>query len=217
MNAGELIQCCQDLTSEDTFNRFTKPEIMRWLNRGLEDIANKTGYLTWKWLIVTTATKREYPYPSDALRLFRLEYNNEPLPPCDIPGMDEATEETGIIWLTATGPPQNWYHSWNRALGIWPTPDNAYSIYAYGFSKGAVLTDDDSVPYLPDQFHLAPALFAAYQILREDKDLITMGSVRNEYYKPATRSGIIYDMIKEKRKMKNIARGRTIKLARWKS
>lgn len=217
MTALELIQTVQDLTSEDTFNRFPKAEILRWLNRGLEDISIKTGYLTWKWRYTLEADKREYPYPAEALRLFRLEYNDLPLSPCDIPGMDEVTEETGIKWLAASGPPQNWYHSWDRAFGIYPMPDKEYSVYGYGFHKGAVLSDDAHVPLIPDQFHLAPALFAAYQILREDKDLITMGSVRNEYYKPATRSGIIYDMIKEKRKMKNIAKGRTIKLARWSS
>lgn len=217
MTTIELIQTVQDLISEETYDRFTKAEILRWLNRGLEDIAIKTGYLTWKWLIPTVATKREYPYPDDALRMFRLEYNNRQLPPCDIPGMDEVTEETGIVWLTATGPPENWYHSWDRAYGIYPTPDAEYSVYGYGFHKAAVLSDDTNVPLIPDQFHLAPALFAAYQILREDKELITAASLRNEYYKPATRTGIIYDMIKEKKKMRNIAKGRTIKLARWSS
>jgi len=217
MTALELVQQVQDLISEETYDRFSKAEIMRWLNRGLEDIANKTGYLTWKWLITTLATHREYPYPDEALRLFRLEYNDLPLSPCDIPGMDEVTEETGIKWLAATGPPENWYHSWNRAFGVYPTPDNTYSIYGYGFHKAAVLSDDAHIPLIPDQFHIAPALFAAYQILREDKDLITMGSVRNEYYNPAKRTGMIYDMIKEKRKMKHMASGRTIKLAKWSS
>jgi len=217
MNADELIQQVQDLISEETYDRFSKAEIMRWLNRGLEDIAVKTSYLTWKWKYTLMKDKREYPYPAQAKSLYRMEYNDLPLSPCDIPGMDEVTEETGIKWLTATGPPQNWYHAWNRALGFYPTPDAQYFVYAYGFSKAAVLTNGDSVPLIPDQFHLAPALFAAYQILREDKELITAASLRNEYYKPATRTGIIYDMIKEKRKMKNIAKGRTIKLARWSS
>lgn len=217
MNLSELITCCQDMISEETFDRFTKAEITRWLNRGLEDIAIKTGYLTWKWLITTSADKREYPYPDDALRLFRLEYNNGLLSPCDIPGMDEVTEETGTKWLTVTGPPENWYHSWDRAFGIFPTPDKHYSIYGYGFHKCAILVDDANMPLIPDHFHMAPALFAAYQILREDKDLTTMASLRNEYCKPATRTGIIYDMIKEKRKMKHIASGTTVKLARWSS
>ena len=217
MTAIELIQTVQDLISEESYDRFTKAEILRWINRGLEDISIKTGYLTWKWLITTIATKREYPYPTEALRLFRLEYNNQQLPPCDIPGMDEVTEETGTKWLVETGPPTNWYHSWDRAFGIYPTPDKHYSVYGYGFHKAAVLSDDAHVPLIPDQFHIAPALFAAYQILREDKELLTMGSVRNEYYRPATRTGIIYDMIKEKRKMNNLAKGRTIKLATWSS
>jgi len=217
MTTLELIQQVQDLISEETYDRFSKAEIMRWLNRGLEDISVKTGYLTWKWKYTLVATKREYSYPTEAKSLYRMEYNDLPLPPSDIPGMDEVAEETGIKWLTASGPPQNWYHAWNRAVGFYPTPDAQYFVYAYGFSKAAVLTDDDSVPLIPDHFHAAPALFAAYQILREDKELITAASLRNEYYKPATRTGIIYDMIKEKRKMNNLAKGRTIKLARWSS
>lgn len=217
MTAIELIQTVQDLISEETYDRFTKAEILRWLNRGLEDIAVKTGYLTSKWTTSTSNTVREYDYLTNMLRLYRIEYSGQQLPPCDILGMDEITEETNIKWLTASGPPQNWYHSYDRMFAIYPTPNGEYSLDLYGFSKDTVLSDDAHVPLIPDHFHVAPALFAAYQILREDKELITAASLRNEYCKPATRTGIIYDMIKEKRKMKHIAKGRTIKLARWTS
>lgn len=213
MTAIELIQQVQDLISESTYDRFSKAEILRWLNRGLEDIAIKTGYLTWKWLLSTVATHREYPYPDTAKSIYRLEYNGKSLPPCDFPILDEALEG----WQAATGPPENWYPSWNRAFGIYPTPNAIYTVYIYGFDRGATLVDDANVPLIPDHFHLAPALFAAYQIMREDKDLTTMGSLRNEYYNPATRSGIIYNMIKEKRKMKHVASGTTVKLAKWSS
>lgn len=217
MTAIELIQMVQDLVSESTYNRFTKAEILRWLNRGLEDIAVKTGYLTSKWSTTTSNTTREYDYLTNMLRLYRIEYNDQQLPPCDIPTMDEVTEETDIKWLTASGPPENWYHSYDRMFGIYPTPDDEYPLNLYGFSKDTVLSDDAHTPLIPDHFHAAPALFAAYQILREDKDLTSMGSVRNEYYNPKTRTGIIYDMIKEKKKMKHIAKGRTVKLAGWTS
>lgn len=194
MTTLELIVTVQDMISESTYERFPKAEIIRWLNRGLEDIAVKTGYLTWKWLVSTTADKREYPYPDTAKSLYRLEYDGKPLPPTDFPVLDKALEE----WQAATGPPENYYHSWNRAFGIYPTPDNTYSVYLYGFDRGATLSDDDDVPLIPDHFHRAPALFAAYNIKRADNDLPTFGSLRNEYQNVATRRGVIYDMIKEK-------------------
>lgn len=217
MNAIELIQTVQDFVSESTYDRFSKAEILRWLNGGLEDIAIKTGYLTWKWKYTLVKDKREYPYPAEAKSLYRMEYNDEPLSPCDIPEMDEVTKETGIKWLTATGPPQNWYHAWNRAIGFYPTPNAQYFVYAYAFSKAAILSDDADVPLIPDQFHLAPALFAAYQILRADKELTAMASLRNEYGRKqpdGSYSGMLGDMILERQKMRKRGQGQRISYSR---
>lgn len=210
MNAGELIQQVLDFISETTYNRFPKEEIVRWLNRGLDDIAAKTGYMTWKWKYTLINTKREYPYPAEAKSLYRMEYNDEELPPCDVPALDEVTSETGTKWLTETGPPRNWYHSWNRGIGFFPTPDNTYIVYAYGFHEAAVLSDDDSVPLIPDHFHLAPALYAAYQILRADKELTTMASLRSEYGRKqpdGSYNGLLGEMILEHNKMKKLGQG----------
>lgn len=206
MNTIELVQTVQDLTSEATYDRFSKAEILRWLNRGIEDIAVKTGYLTWKWRITTSANKREYPYPETAKSIYRMEYNGEPLPPCDFPTLDEAL----ATWQASTGPPENWYHSWNRAFGIYPTPDKQYLIYALGLDRGAVLADDSDIPLIPDHFHRAPALFAAYQIKREDNDLTTMASLRNEYYNPMARTGIVQDMIDERLATTKKGKGRRV-------
>lgn len=206
MTTLELIQTVQDFISESTYSRFTKAEIIRWLNRGLEDIAVKTGYLTWKWLITTIIDQREYPYPDTAKSIYRMEYNGEPLPSCDTPTLDEAL----AAWQAATGAPTNWYHSWNRAIGLYPTPDAQYSVYAYGFDRGATLSDDSDTPLIPDQFHRAPALFAGYQILRADKELTAMASLRNEYGKeqPAgSFSGMLGDMVRERSKMERRGMG----------
>ena len=208
MDVAALKQSTLDLIGESNFVRFSEEEILRWLNRGQEDVAIKTGYLTWKWSFPTVATVRDYGYPSDALTLFRLEYNGLPLGLTDIPTMDEAL----AAWQASTGPPENWYHAWNRGFGIWPTPDAIYTIYEYGLDRGVTLVQNTHVPLIPAHFHRALALFAAYNIKRQDGDLATMASLRNEYYQPDPTypTGIIQDMINEKRKMEKSGKGRII-------
>ena len=178
MNTLDLILMGQDTVSEETFDRFSKAEWIRWLNRGMEDISAKTDYLTWRWTLTTTGGKADYAYPDGCLRLHRLEYNKKELPPTDIMTLDANVDG----WLSKTGPPEGWYSSWNNAFAIYPTPNTNYTIYIFGMDKGAVLVDDDDVPALPDQFHPAVALYAAYQILRADKELNTSASVKHDYF-----------------------------------
>lgn len=208
MTVLDLKQNVLDLIGESNYVRFSEVEILRWLNRGQEDVAIKTGYLTWKWKLVTVATFPEYPYPDEALTLYRLEYNDLPLPITDLPTLDEALE----AWRAETSSPENWYHAWNRGIGIWPTPDNAYDIYEYGLDRGATLVNPGDVPLIPTHFHRALALFAAYNIKRQDGDLATMASLRNEYYHadPIYPTGIIQEMIEEKKTLEKSGRGRII-------
>ncbi len=210
MNTLELIVTVQDMVSESTYDRFPKLEFIRWLNRGLEDIAVKTGYLTYKWPVTTVATVRETSYPSTAKSIYRVEYDGVPLPVTDFPVLDEALE----AWQAATGPPENWYHSWNRYYGIYPTPDDTYPISIYGFHRGNTLVNDGDEPLIPDQFHRAPALFAAFNIKRADNDLPTFGSLRNEYYNPVTRTGMIQDMRDEKNAIKMRSQGKLVGFTR---
>jgi len=178
MTLSELIQTGLDLVGEETFDRFTKAEWVRWINRGMEDISSKTDYLTWKWTLTTVGGKSVYAYPEGCLRIYRVEYNNEELAPSDITTLDREVDG----WLSETGAPESWYHSWNNAFGIYPTPDGNYTLNLFGMDKGAVLADDGDVPPLPDQFQMAPALYAAYQVLRADKELTTSASVKKDYY-----------------------------------
>ncbi len=204
MTTLELIQTTQDLVSESDYIRFEKVEYIRWLNRGLEDIAVKTGYLTWKWSVPTEEDKREYPYPSTAKSIYRVEYNGEPLPVTDYIVLDD----TLATWQSETGEPQNWYHSWNRAFGVYPTPDDVYTLYLYGFDRGATLVDDDNTPLIPDQFHMAPAYFAARQIAREDKELSVAASLNKDYML------MVADMIKERSVITKRSRGKRLGVSR---
>lgn len=220
MNTGELKLTCLDLIGEENYDRFSAAEILRWLNRGLEDIAIKTGYGTSLYLLTTVVGVREYDYPANAKNIIRLEYNDEWLPSINIIGLDESSDNSGIPWLTATGAPKNWYPSFARKYGIYPTPEGAYAINVYHFSKGAVLVDDADEPLIPVYFHIAPALYAAYQIKRADNDLTTYGSLRSEYEGPSGKrgkGGLIWEMKKEAKKAKYKGQGQTIKLAAWSS
>ncbi len=214
-------QTVLDLIGESDYNRFQEDEVLRWLNRAMEDIANKTGYLMSRFPLATVAGKRDYDmntYFDEAKLLFRAVYNNEWLPPTSVMDLDESSDESGTPWLTDTGAPTNWYFNSQGDPCIYPIPDDIYEVGFYGMRLDSVLVNDVQTPGLPPQFHLAPCLFAAAQIKREDKELSEMGSLFSDYRGTGARKGkggMIGDMLKEKRTMKGTGRTQAIKLARW--
>lgn len=221
MNVGEMKQGCLYLIGEDDYNRFTAAEVLFWLNRGIEDIANKTGFLTVRYPLATVATQREYPmatYFSGVKILFRATYNNDWLPPTNVIDLDEIADDSGSPWLTETGSPVNWYFSGQGSPSIYPIPDDAYTINFYGMSLDNVLVNDGDIPAIPGQFHLAPCFFAAAQIKREDKELTEYGALMSDYRGSGAgkgKKGMIGDMLKELKKIKYQGRTQAIKLAGW--
>jgi len=221
MNAGEMKQGVLYLIGEENYDRFTAVEVLFWLNRALEDIANKTGFLTTRYPLATIPTQREYAmatYFAGAKLLFRATYNNDWLPPTSIIDLDEIADDSGSPWLTATGSPANWYFSNQGNPSIYPIPDDAYTVNFYGMSKDTTLVNDGDTPGLPGQFHLAPCLFAAAQIKREDKELTEYGTLMSDYRGSGSgkgKKGMIGDMLKELNKIKYQGSTQAIKLAGW--
>lgn len=221
MNVGEMKQGVLYSIGEDDYNRFSAVEVLFWLNRAMEDIANKTGFLCNRYPLTTVINKRDYDmatYFTGAKLLFRAVYNNDWLPPTTVIDLDEIADDSGSSWLTETGPPENWYFNSQGDPSIYPIPDDAYAISFYGMRLDTTLVNDGQTPGLPGQFHLAPCFFAAAQIKREDKELTEYGALMSDYRGSGAKKGkggMIGDMLKELKKIKYQGRTQTIKLAGW--
>jgi len=208
MDLDTLIQTTRDLLEEPTDDRFTDAEITRWLNRGLEDIAAKTGYLLSSTTQNTTPSQRVYNNPSGCLWIDRIEYNDEVLPKNTKERLDIHAQNSN--WLAQSGAPKVWYVENESQFGIYKIPDSSYSLTIYYFSLDTTLSVGTDTPNLPSQHHLAICYFAAWKIKQAEGELDAMNSFKADYY------DCLRVMQEEKRKRES-GRRNLIKLADWSS
>lgn len=206
MNLGEMKTTNKDLIGESTYDRFEEVEHTRWLNRALEDIAEATGYCCSEATWVTTADEEEIPYPSDAVSIFRIEYDNEEL---EKTTRDELDEEDADWEAADTGAPEKWYPDRNMTYGLYPKPDNAYTITVFYISVDDALSGDSSTPKIPTPYHIALCYFASAHMKREDGDMDAYTSLIGDYYRVRNK------LAKLKKKERNKTSGVRIKMADW--
>lgn len=213
MKTSALIEQNQDLLEEETFDRFSKAEHIRWLNRALEDFALRTGYVTSSATIILKENEYEYPYPQDAYGILKILYSGEPLEKATEEWMDEQ-ERLGNIssWRTATGAPQDWMPLRNMTYRIYPKPDkDNYVLTVKYLAEDDALSDDNDVPHIPGVFHLALSYFASSKMALEDEQYTKGRTLWGEYLAK------IKQIVSIKHKERKVKSEHLIKLAKWSS
>lgn len=206
MNVGEMKLTNLDMLGESTYDRFSEAEHLRWLNLALEDIAEATGYCRSEATWETTANEEEIPYPSDAVSIFRIEYNNEEL---EKTTRDELDEEDADWEGADTAAPEKWYPDRNKTYGIYPKPDDAYTLTVFYISVDDALSSDSSTPNIPTPYHIALCYFACAHMKRGDEDIDGYNSLMKDYYRVRSK------LAKLKKKERNQTSGVRIKMADW--
>lgn len=159
------------LISETTADRFTDNQIDDLINQGQLDVANRTEYLLSSWTLNTTADKRTYRLPPDCLRATRLKLANKWLSKTSHEDLDlEYTREEDETWITETGTPTHWYEEREDVIGLYPIPDDAYTMQLWGVQKPDTLSDDSDESILPEFLHEAVCLYAAYWCKEQDRE-----------------------------------------------
>lgn len=185
MNLGEMkITTVADFLGEadssgnPIYDRFSEAEVTRRLNRALEDLAGETGYCTSEATWATTANEEEIPYPSDAIEIFRIEYNNEEL---EKTSRDKLDEEDADWEAADTGPPEKWYPDRNMTYALQPKPDAVYTITVYYFSVDDTLSGASDVPNIPTAWHEALCMRAAAQAKAADGEIVASRTLMSDY------------------------------------
>jgi len=167
MNLGEMIKTNQDILEEPTFTRFSREEHVRWLNRALEDIALRTGYIQSQATTTLSSGVSEMLYPRDAIRILSIDYNDAPLEKTTMEWLDQNIEN----WRKESGPPSKWFEWRNFTYGIYPVPDTDYIVRVHYIATDDELVNDVDTPNLPAPFHIALCYFACREMAGEDEQL----------------------------------------------
>jgi len=207
MNLLSLIQQNQDILEEPTYDRFTKEEHIRWLNRAIEDIAIKTKYFTTTSNVNTEDGVAQITLPANAVFLTEVYYNNAPLSKVTRRYLDENVSS----WETATGAPTAWFVDKNNTFTLYPIPDDVYAIVEHFVATDDVLSDDADVPNFPSVYHMALCYFACGEML-----------VNDEQFKKSSHCAAMYreklgEVYKAKSKYNNVKVPGLVKPSIWSS
>lgn len=86
--------------------------------------------------------------------------------------------KTYMMGQAATGKPAYYTIAPDKSMIVYPTPDDAYTIYGDYYKAGATLTDDDDEPDMPARFHMLIVYKAleAYGMYEAAQDALTRGN-----------------------------------------
>ncbi len=162
--------------TDTSFYDYKDPELENWLKEGSVDVSSKTLCVE---AIDTTAVtlvagKKEYAQPADCVKVFACVYTGE-------------TTDRGVsrihprmlshIEYKDVGPPKYYYHFGSK-IGVWPKPtesEKGKTCHVY-FSK---VTED--ITELPDEYQIAPILYALSQAYMRNGDVNQSQAVYNRY------------------------------------
>jgi len=134
------------------------------LNRGLEDIALKTGYLVSKSSVNTQEDVSELSYPTNAVFVTDVYYAGARLGKLTRGYLDDNVDD----WQGAIGAPLGWFSDKGNVVTLYPVPDAVYAVILYYVSTDDALSDDSDVPHLPSAFHIALCYYACREMATAD-------------------------------------------------
>ena len=190
----EAVTELRDRLFEATAATWTNPQLVRFLNEGLRDVARRTLCLTTQATISSVAGTGEYTLASDILRVFRVEWipgtgRRQVLAPRPYQAMDAAwwndqdrTSSDPLLYTV-------WGNSPTARLKLYPVPDtsvvNGIRLF-YARLPLAIPSATDppsgvaTVDMVEGWIDLALD-YAEYLALRRDGQLAKMASALSEY------------------------------------
>lgn len=154
---------------------FTPAQTNVWINQAQRQVQQELIMAGQNWYMlpvetITIVGQQDYLYPSDFLKLHRLE--------CVISGTGTNENRQALGQMTtnqqdlvslASGQPTNFYLKKDR-FTISPTPSVAQTMRLYYSYLVADLTSDSSVPDVPSEFQEYVAILAAFDgFIKDDR------------------------------------------------
>lgn len=155
---------------DEDFDNFTKPEIKRGLNFGVQDVAVKTNCLVGSDTASVTSGQREYDRPDNCLRITRVTYNSDRLGATTFDELDEDNKD----WMDKTGTPTN-YLIVGDELWLYPKPiaDLTDGLEIFSIKMPDKMEADTDVAFNNKKslypYHELPILFALHRAYQKDE------------------------------------------------
>lgn len=150
-------------------NFFPQAEIFNFLWEAQLELANEFDCVEKVYSTTAVANQRVYDWPTNAIKLFRMTFDGEPVEPNDFTDDDSYTG--GNENETITGRPY-WYQQFGTNFYLRPTPGSAEAglvIKLYTFDMPSVPTSVGTLD-VPVQYHPFLSNYALYAMCSQDQN-----------------------------------------------
>lgn len=147
--AGELITSIRQRFNAVGDDFFSNEELRDLLVDAQNELILETDCTELTYTTTTTAGTREYPYPTRAYRLHRVEWNGVRLDPNDF--MSDDLDTGNDADSTSQGEPR-YYQVWSDNLYLRPIPDEAQTLKLFVNVTAQELTVDTATLDIPERY-----------------------------------------------------------------
>lgn len=169
----------RDRLDEASVKQWTDTEIARWINDGLADIAQKTGYLEDTQDITTLAGTANYALHDNFLNVKRVTYfstatNEKKLYPITFWEVDKTYPH-----IASSGDP-DYYYLWKNQIWFYPKPataDKTIRVYMFKWESISGTTKSN----LWKQFKNLPVLYALMVCKQKEEEYIQSQMYEGKY------------------------------------
>lgn len=164
---ANLIEDCRQRYNAVGDRFFSDPEIIDLIYEAEMEIAEETEGLEKIYTTSTVASQREYDFPTNCLKIYRLTYNGERLQKIDFTEDDAFTGSRENT--TTTGDPL-YYSIFADRLFLRPVPAEVGTLKIFSISIPIELTSDTDSMNLPERYRIFVKDYVLSQMFAKDKN-----------------------------------------------
>jgi hypothetical protein len=153
------------------------PDLNRWLNEGLRDVARRSEtLLTFYTAITVVPGMQKTPVPTNVIRIHRVEFQptgSSQVYPIAASTYQEMDQYWGVYPQQQRSYPY-YYILWgfppNLTMQLYPVPSQGGVINIFYYRLPAAILADTDVAEIPEGWHDLVVLYAEYVARRKDRD-----------------------------------------------
>ena len=185
MTAGQIIEEARTEWVEPSASFITATEALRWVNMAEADFNRRTKCLRYYWTTTTVAGQQDYSLSSNE-RILEVLYclcEGVELLPTTLAELDAFAGNWRVSAGGISGQPAYYYISdiHNEQLGLWPCPDDVYTITLYYVEEPPAITNTSTYPTIKDAYHDVLVYYVAWRGHLKNRNFQLAGNANKLY------------------------------------
>jgi hypothetical protein len=166
MNVGDISIRVRRQFGDQFSTRITEEDILRWINDGMREVAQKNELLQVTATIPTAAGVAEYPFPDNALKLLTVTQKGRPLRGLGFKEYLNFTQDANNVYQ---GVPDT-FTVWAGNIWLNPMPQFPGELKIFYVRHPVEVEEESDVPELPSTYHMRLVEYCLAQAAEFDEN-----------------------------------------------